>query len=135
MARVFLDANILFSAAWREGSGLVRMWQLGDVVLVSSAYALEEATRNLETDAQRARLRGLSGSLEVLSSQPGMQVPDGVDLPDKDVPILAAAIGAACDFLLTGDVRHFSKLLDQKVGGVTILLPSRFLERYPQTGK
>jgi hypothetical protein len=28
--RVFLDANVLFSAAYMENSGLARLWQLDD---------------------------------------------------------------------------------------------------------
>jgi hypothetical protein len=28
--RIFLDANVLFSAAYLENSGLVRLWQLED---------------------------------------------------------------------------------------------------------
>jgi uncharacterized protein len=47
MMRVFLDANILFSAAYRQDSGIVRLWRLTDVTLITSQYALEEATRNL----------------------------------------------------------------------------------------
>ncbi len=31
MRRVFLDANILFSAAYREKAGLLRLWRLPGV--------------------------------------------------------------------------------------------------------
>jgi hypothetical protein len=41
--RIFLDANVLFSAAYLENSGLGRLWQLEGVELLSSAYAVEEA--------------------------------------------------------------------------------------------
>jgi len=36
MDRLFLDANVLFSAAYRPQVGLVRLWKLKDVVLCSS---------------------------------------------------------------------------------------------------
>ena len=40
MIRVFLDANILFSAAWREGSGIGKLWEKQCIQLVTSPYAL-----------------------------------------------------------------------------------------------
>jgi len=36
--RVFLDANILVSAAWRAESGLLALWQLPGVNLLTSGY-------------------------------------------------------------------------------------------------
>ena len=56
MATVFLDANVLFSAAYRPDAGLLRLWELADVVLISSDYAVEEARRNLDTPEQLERL-------------------------------------------------------------------------------
>ena len=43
----FLDANVLFSAAYRSDAGLRKLWRLPGVRIVSSAYAVEEARRNL----------------------------------------------------------------------------------------
>jgi hypothetical protein len=37
--RVFLDANILVSAAWRPDNGLLALWTLTDVTRLTSAYA------------------------------------------------------------------------------------------------
>ena len=48
MDRLFLDANILFSAAYRLGAGLLRLWRLREVQLMTSDYALKEAQVNLE---------------------------------------------------------------------------------------
>ena len=59
MNRVSLDANVLFSAAWRENTGLLRLWQSSDTTLLTSRYAFEEARRNLETEEQRQRLATL----------------------------------------------------------------------------
>ena len=47
MDRLFLDANVLFSAAYRPNAGLLRLWRLPDVVLCTGRYALEEARTNL----------------------------------------------------------------------------------------
>ena len=41
--RVFLDANVLFSAAYSEGSRLRELWRLAETELLTSAFALEEA--------------------------------------------------------------------------------------------
>jgi hypothetical protein len=57
--RIFLDANVLFSAAYRENSGLVEIWRLKGVRLLSSSYAIEEARRNLVAADQRYWLRRL----------------------------------------------------------------------------
>lgn len=42
--RVFLDANVLFSAAFRERGGLLALWERRDIRLVSSPYALASVT-------------------------------------------------------------------------------------------
>jgi predicted nucleic acid-binding protein len=101
MDRLFLDANVLFSAAYRPGAGLLRLWNLPKVILCSSRYALEEARANLSTDSQRSRLATLSAALELFESESG-ELPAGVSLPDKDAPILLAAIAARATHLITG---------------------------------
>ena len=50
--RVFLDANILYSAAYKDTSALRKLWELVDVVLLTSFYAVDEAHRNLAIDKQ-----------------------------------------------------------------------------------
>ena len=59
MDRVFLDANVLFSAAYRPDSRLRELWALAEVELVTSAYSVEEACRNLDNPVQRADLEKL----------------------------------------------------------------------------
>jgi len=56
--RVFLDANVLYSAAYLEFSDLGRLCTLDDVLLLlSSDYAIEEARRNLAMDRREALRR------------------------------------------------------------------------------
>lgn len=124
--RVFLDANVLFSAAWRKDAGLARLWKLPGVQLLSSPYAAEEAARNLDTPAQRERLAHLLTGVELVPDAGAGELPEGVELPQKDRPILLAAIGAAATHLLTGDLRHFGHLYGHKVEGVLIQLPADF---------
>jgi uncharacterized protein len=126
--RVFLDANVLFSAAYREGSALARLWQLEDVVLLASPYVLEEARRNLPAENHRVRLAELVKDIEVVDTPAGpLELPPGVDLPLKDHVILAAAIAAGATHLLTGDRRHFGPLYGTAPGGVQVMKPSVYL--------
>src|SRR5207248_2605580 len=64
MGRLFLDANVLFSAAYRSDAGLLELWKLRDVVLCSSRYALEEARVNFSNEGQRARLVRLTEKVQ-----------------------------------------------------------------------
>lgn len=126
MDRLFLDANVLFSAAYRLGAGLLQLWKLKNVVLCSSRYALEEARINLQHEDQRARLTKLSGMVHLFEAAQ-RELPRGISLPEKDVPIVLAAIEAHATHLLTGDVRHFGPYLGRKIEGLVILLPGEYL--------
>ena len=126
--RVFLDANILVSAAWRSGSGLLALWELPGVTLLTSAYAIVEADRNVETSEQRTRLHRLAQRLEIVDEPRSGHLPAGIRLPVKDVPILLAAIESAASYLLTGDREHFGAYFDKIVEGVHILRPAIYLK-------
>jgi uncharacterized protein len=126
MDRLFLDANVLFSAAYRSATGLLRLWKLRDVTLCSSRYALEEARINLTEAHQRRRLNRLSEKVQLFEAVP-RESPRGISLPEKDVPIILAAIEARCTHLLTGDVRHFGPYFGRKIEGVAIVVPGEYL--------
>ncbi|MSQ88706.1 MAG: DNA-binding protein [Betaproteobacteria bacterium] len=126
--RVFLDANILFSGAWLEGSGLNRLWLLPEVALITSRYAVAEAERNLDTDAQRVRLQALAAKLSMVDAPQYAVLPAGVELVAKDTPILLAAIEARATHLLTGDRAHFGALYRKTVAGVKILPPAEYFK-------
>jgi len=127
MRRVFLDANVLFSAAYLEAPGLLALWRSKHVVLLTSGYAADEARRNLDTAARRERLERLLGSVRIVAEAPGAPLPAGVRLPEKDEPILRAAIAAGATDLLTGDLRDFGAPLGKKHGGVLVQTPGDFL--------
>ena len=128
MDRLFLDANVLFSAAYSAKAGLLRFWNLKNIALCSSRYALEEARINLTDANQRQRLAKPSQALELFDGQPG-DLPRGISLPDKDVPILLAAIAAKATHLITGDVRHFGPYFGKNIVGILILPPADYLKR------
>lgn len=125
--RVFLDANVLFSAAWLEESGLTKLWHRADTALVASRLAVAEARRNLDSDSQRARLDALAVPLILVDAPPDATLPSNVNLVAKDVPILLAAIEAGATHLLTGDRKHFGHLYGRTIAGVKILAPATYL--------
>lgn len=125
-----MDANVLFSAAYREEAGLLQFWKLKSVKLVSSAYAMEEARRNLALPEQKERLEKLLINVENHPYRHGdVDLPDNVTIKEKDKPILLAAISIKADYLITGDVRDFGKFYGKKIKGVTILPPSEYLNK------
>jgi len=132
--RVFLDANILFSAG-NTGS---RIAQLVDVLIahtepVTDALAKAEAQRNvlLKRPAWSENLNALLDRIELAPSAM-FELP--VTLSDKDRPILCAAIGARCQYLLTGDVRDFGHLFGVLIHGVTVVTPMQLAERLESQG-
>ncbi len=127
MLRVFLDANVLFSAAYLEGAGLVELWRRPDVRLLTSGYAAEEARRNLDTSDRRDRLERLLAAIEVVIEAPSARLPDAARLPEKDEPILRAAIAAQATHLLTGDIQDFGHLFGRRIGGLLVQTPGVFL--------
>ena len=50
-----------------------------------------------------------------------------VKLPEKDQPILLAAISAGATHLLIGDFRHFGPYYEERIEGVLILPPGDYL--------
>ena len=97
MDRLFLDANVLFSAAYNPTSPLIRLWELSEVVLISSAYAVQEARQNLAVHRPNrlGELEHVVKKLYLIDAPPNTLVVAGVvGLPEKDLPILLAAIEA-----------------------------------------
>lgn len=98
------------------------------MTLVSSAYAIAEAERNLDTGDRRARLYRLLQRIEIADEAPRMvTLPTAIDLALKDQPILCAAIHARCSHLLTGDQKHFGALFGRSVEGVRIMTVRDYL--------
>jgi len=127
--KVFVDANVLFSAAYLQDSRLGELWSLADVELVTSAYALEEARRNLLIHAPTAApaLDDMSAGITVAAeAPPSLPIPGSIGIASKDVPILAAAISTGCSYLLTGDMRHFGPPFGQTIEGVLVLTPAQY---------
>ena len=133
MDRVFLDANVLFSAAYRPDSGLRALWERRDAALITSTYAVEEALRNLSAirPERTPDLEALVSGTEVVGMPPAsLAFPESVELKEKDRPILLAAVLAKATHLLTGDKEDFAALFGTKVGSVLILTPGEYLRSH-----
>jgi predicted nucleic acid-binding protein len=128
--RVFLDANVLFSAAYAAENCFLELWQRKGIRLLSSEYAVQEVKRNLAGVACLKRLKRLVAAMEILPGYAAMaaDAPSAAHLPEKDRPILAAAIAARATHLLTGDRRHFGQWYGQRIGGVLIQSPAQYFQ-------
>ncbi|MGA3189375.1 MAG: DNA-binding protein [Bryobacteraceae bacterium] len=125
---IFLDASVLFSAAYRADAKFLELWQMSNIHLVSSLYASEEARRNLEEVEQRERLKTLLRAVKLISALPDRPLPEGTPLPPKEEPILLAAMAAQATHLLTSDLRHFGPYYDKIVEGVLIVSPAGYFK-------
>lgn len=123
--RVFLDANILFSAALvgqppAESSPFALLWTLavaGKVRLVSSRWCVGEAQHNLrrKRPADEASLAALLADVEVVADPRATDPRAEALLPAKDAPVLSAALASGCRVLITGDLRHFGPLMTESL--------------------
>lgn len=126
--RVFLDANVLFSAAKSRGAVRALLAQLVATghTLVVDGYVVAEARRNLVVKGAQSLgdLDELLEAAEVSAYRATQLAPDlATRLPAKDRPILAAAIRLRCDALVTGDRTHFSALYGSVLHGVAVHSP------------
>jgi hypothetical protein len=129
--RVFLDANVLFSAAYQPANPILALWKLAQTSLLSSGLAVFEAEMALshKRPARLADLAPLVAALTVVPEPtPGQTLPTAIVLPAKDEPLFLAALGAQATHFLTGDLKHFGTYLGQTIAGILILRPSVYLQ-------
>ena len=131
--RIFLDAKILFSAARSDGAvrRLLEDLRQAGHQCVADGYVTGEARRNLEIKCPSA-LSSLSRILEHVDAcrhvAPSASHQQIQLLPEKDRPVLAAAIHLGCQAMVTGDKMHFGALYGLTIGGVTINSPQSLAE-------
>jgi uncharacterized protein len=128
--RIFLDANILFSAALSAGAmrRLIRDLQAAGHALVADGFVWEEARRNLmlKNSAAVAELHVLVSLLELhtgLAGRMDVSDPEVPGLPEKDRPVVSAAAGLGCTALITVDRRYFGAFFGHAPRGIRILSP------------
>lgn len=131
MRRLFLDANVLLTAAHRptgKAAFLIGLAAGANLELFTSAYAVEEARRNLcrKTPHALEEFAAIVEGLRLAPDNPALPYPDC--LPEKDQPIFRAALACA-DVLLTGDLRDFGALMNapERTNGLLIQTVADFL--------
>jgi len=130
--RVFLDANVLFTAAHNpsgKAALVIELGKAGHWRLCTSIYAVEEARHNLGIKFPDGvqRLIDLVKGIAVIQHDPAAICP--VKLPEKDRPIFLAAIKCKATDLLTGDLKDFGPLMNKpdKTVGIMIQTVAAFL--------
>jgi len=132
--RLFLDANVLFSAAVSPAgvsAGQIALAAAGACELLTSRLAVTEATRNLRAKAPAEMDRWdlvIAAVRVVPEADPRLLVRVDLALEAKDRPILAAALGCRANVLVTGDRRHFGSLFGRAIGGTVVVPPREALE-------
>jgi predicted nucleic acid-binding protein len=134
--RLFLDANVIFTAAHNpvgRSSALFDLARHGVCVLSTSPHAAAEAKRNLQVKYPETlpRLQALMSQIEMVPEAPPADVAWAVEqgLPLKDAPVLAAAAASGADALVTGDRAHFGHLFGRKAQAPVVLTPADALAR------
>ncbi len=133
--RIFADANILIAGAdSRSGAShaVLSMAEIGLFKLVVSRQVLDEAERNLRNKLPRA----LPKFAEFLSIIELEILPDPADdecvkwepfIEAKDAPILAAAILAKVDRILSLNTKDFTQDVADQCG-IPIQTPGQFVQ-------
>lgn len=127
--RIFLDANVLFSAAKSDGAVRRLLALLTDAghECWADGYVVEEARRNLiaKAPAEAPFLDSILARVHLATAHPHpVALEAALPIPEKDRPVLAAAIRSRCEALITGDRTHFGAFYGKPLRGVTIYSPS-----------
>ena len=132
MKRLFLDANVLFTAAHNPGGKaafLIQLGKMNQLQITTSAYALEEAKRNLSRKFPSCldQLTSIAETILLVAENNQITCPEG--LPEKDWPIYRAALACQANVLVTGDLRDFGPLMNdpERSGGLLIQTAADFL--------
>ena len=134
MKRIFLDANVLFTAAHNPGGKaafVIELAATGAFTLCTSSYAREEAERNISVKYPSrlpAFIQLLQGITVVPVSSHTTDYP--AILPTKDAPIFTAAAYCRASHLLTGDIKHFGPIMNKPelCNGMTVFTVAEFLD-------
>ena len=123
--RVFIDANVLFTAAHTPGGKaafVIELGSAGNFFLFTSDAAREEAERNLAAKYPDSLplLEALPGRITSVNADLSAPFPDG--LPANDVVIFQAALACRATHLLTGDLHHFGPLMNRPVVTFSIIV-------------
>lgn len=123
--RVFLDANVIFTAAHNprgKAAFVIELGAAGHFPLFTSDGAREEAARNLAAKypVSLPLLAALLNKITLVTADLSAPCPD--ELPIKDAVIFQAASTCRATHFLTGDLRHFGPLMNRPDATYSILI-------------
>jgi len=136
MIRVFLDASVLFAAAYSATGAsreIIRLSIRGKIRLAVSRFVLEEVRRNLRKKVPES-VGDLDRFLSTLDFKMVRPTRYEVELAmeytaPKDAPIVAAARKAKVDYLVSLDRQHIVGVPEVKEQSkLNIVLPAELLE-------
>ena len=135
--KIFLDANVYFAGFYSKtgaSSVLLELIRLRKCEGFTSRLVLREAERNLRLKAEPPVLKSFHQFLKTTPlkicppPKPAQLAKYESLIHPKDVPVLAAAVEARVDFLITLDRRHFmTPELLKKISSPKILTPGEYL--------
>lgn len=140
MRRLFLDANVLFTAAHNpegKASLIISLGVKGAWEVYTSGLAVEEARRNLAVKQPSAveKFNELISTMNIVPESPDAPYPSALN--GKDRPIFQAAHASGASHIITGDMVHFGLFMNspttesgrlEETYGVTVLTPAMFLK-------
>ena len=85
---------------------------------ITSMYSVDEFRRNIKHNERHLLFEELLKQTMMVSDGPLQFIPNDVHLVTKDKPILATAIFASVDYLVTGDIKHFGHLYGTTISHV-----------------
>lgn len=129
--RTFVDANIIFTAAYNPdglASLLFELGRLGLLTVLTSEHAVEEARINLQIKkpAALARFEKLLRQVQLVHAP--VTCPVALKLPGDDRLIAGAAFAGRATHLITGDKNHFGRYFNkpEETGGLVIQTVRQF---------
>jgi len=134
--RIFIDSSVLLSGlASRKGASyaLLVLAELGFVNPIVSEYVLDEVERNLlaKLSAYVPNYRRVRETVAwEIASEPSIEMMRqwASIVPDKDIPVLVAAIESRAQRLVTLDIQHFLKSPEVAAkSGLNICTPADLL--------
>ena len=133
--KLFFDANQLFTAAWNpEGlaAGVIRRHKKLKLILITSAYTVEEARYNIGLKAPapaQDELEKILRWFDVIDV--GVREDfNPLHLPPDDLPVFQGALASKATHLITGDKKAFGSWFNrpEKTFGLVIQTLRMFVD-------
>ncbi len=137
--RVFLDANVIFSAAL-GGESFTALWDAlrrGVITVCTSPQCIDEARRNVTRKRPAAVARLEATFLDVvLVAAPGRMVGWAeAKLPEDDGWVLAGAVEGGAQVLLTGNTKHFGWMMTRDDLPIRVRTVRAYLDELTAQGR